>query len=398
MESRAGKKRCLKAVLLLFIILLFILAFCFCAGQICFQKAQLFIHQQDYDSAINLLQKGAKWLPLDSQIQHSLGMAHLELARSADGLIQELYYSIALDYLRKAEQLNPLEPEIAVSVACALEAQEKNPEEILAAYRQAAALAPNAVQYVELLADKFWQFDQQEELQAAVKTLGRIYPGCYYGIRSKSWWTPAMEEHFMQGLLRAIAQSNDVRKARMVLADMMAKKRDWAAAAEQQRLALSLEKHLNSSRDYFQLAVYYLHGKNLAAASEAMLTGAAKEKPASASLPKLLPLFQQTGQQAAFPDFYRLLSSKLSFSYAEDIQLAELLVENKQDEFALELLNKVIAERDYLPKPWLLMAEIYRHQGRTADMKAAVSKANIRMKQAEHRSVFLPTSAPSRQP
>jgi predicted Zn-dependent protease len=114
-----------------------------------------------------------------------------------------------------------------------------------------------------------------------------------------------------------------------------------------------------------------------------MLTGAAKERPVQACLPKLLPLFQRTGQLAAFPDFYRQLRSKFSFSYNEDIQTAELLVKRKQHESALELLRRVTAERDYLPKPWQLMAEIYRQQGNTAEMKAAAVKADIRAKQKD---------------
>lgn len=401
MENRTGKIRYIKAVLLFFIILLFIPAFRFCAGQIYYQRAQYLINQQDYNPAINFLKEGINWLPWDSSIQHSLGMTYLELARRTEGLFQEVHYSIALEHLRKAEQLNPLEPEIAVSVAYTLESQGKSShEEILAAYRQAAALAPNAVQYVELLAYKLWEFDHQEELQAVVETLGRICPDCYYRIRNKTWWSPVLEVRFRQGLLQAIAHGNAVRRtARMVLANIMAQNGDWMAAAEQQRLALIFEQHNNSSKDYFQLAAYYLHDKKLEAAYEAMLIGAAKEESASVSLQKLLPIFQQTGQQNAFPDFYRLLSSKLSFSYAEDIQLAELLIQNKQDEFALELLNNVIAERDYLPKPWLLLSEIYRRQGRVAEMEAADSKAKIRMKQAD-RSLSMPSlsSAPEPSP
>jgi tetratricopeptide (TPR) repeat protein len=391
MEVKADNKNFLRAILLLLISLLFIPAFHFCAGQIYYQRAQILISQQTYSpAAIGLLQKAEKWLPWDSSIQYSLGIVYLDLAQRTEGLIQELHYSIAVGYFKKAEQLNPLEPEIIVSVAYALEAQEKSsPDTILAAYQRAADLAPHAVQYVALLADKLWQFGRIDKLPALAETLGRIYPDSYYGIRLKSWWGPAIEERFRRGLLQAIEQDNDVRRARIVLAYIMAARQDWLSAAEQQRLALLLgDQRDNSSKEYFQLAKYYLHSKNLAAAYEVLLTGATKEESASACIGRLLPLFQQTNQLAALPDFYQQLRSQLSYSYVEDVQLAELLIQSKQDEFAVELLNRVIAERDYLPKPWLLLAEIYRHQKRTADMEAALSKAKIRMQPGERRRAF----------
>jgi predicted Zn-dependent protease len=173
------------------------------------------------------------------------------------------------------------------------------------------------------------------------------------------------------------------------LARIIAKKGDWVAAAEQQRLALAIKQRLNSSRDYFQLATYYLRCQKNKAAYEAMLTGVAKENPMINSLPKLLAIFQSTRQLAAFPDFYRLLRSKLSFSYTEDIQMAKLLLQRKQYEFAIELLNNVTQERDYLPTPWELLAEIYRRQGKTAKMKAASMKAALRLKQTKENSFNL---------
>ncbi len=410
MESGASKQPCLRAVLLLLVFLLFIPAVHFCISQIYYQRAQFLINRQEYKPAALLLNKAAEWLPWDSAIHQSLGMACLELAWRAEGQEQKLHYSLAVDHLRQAQQLNPLEPEIAVSLAAALELQGKSsPDEVLAAYRRAASLAPNMVQYVELLADKLAQYGKNEELLAAAETLGRIYPGCYSKIRSKSWWNPETEEQFRHGLLHGIAESgtwtgladNDVRRARIVLAEMAAKKSDWAVAVEQQRLALALKPRLNGSRDYFQLARYYLWEKNIEAACEALFTGAAKEASAAAVIQQTMPLFQQTGQQDAIPDFYRQLRAKLSFSYVEDIQVAELLIKNKQHEFALELLRNVLAERDYLPKPWQLLAEIYRQQGKTLDMEAALSKAKLRMKQPEdrRRSIFSPSApAPSRQP
>lgn len=392
MESKAGKQGYCRAVRLFVVLLLFIPAFYFCAGQISYQRAQLLIQQQDYAAAVKLLQDAVGWLPWDSAIPQSLGIAYLALAWQTDGLIQETYYSLAVEQFRKAEQLNPLEPEIAASLACAIETQGKSrPEQILAAYQRAADLAPNSVQYLELLTDKLWQFGRHQEVLAAAESLARIYPGSYFRLRRKPWWTEAAEERFQQGLRQAIAQSsswagledNDVRRARLALADMMARKGDWTAAAEQQQLALALEQRRNSSNDYFRLAEYYLRCQKHEAAYEAMLTGAAKERPVQACLPKLVPLFQRTDQLAAFPDFYRLLRSKLSFSYNEDIQTAELLIQRKQHEFALELLRNVTAERDYLPKPWQLLAKIYRQQGNTAEMNAAAVKADIRLRRKD---------------
>ncbi len=386
MESTTNNQsRYLTVVLLVIAFFLFLPAIRFCTGQIYYQRAQIRIQQQAYNSAIKLLQEAASWLPWDSSIHYSLGMAYLTLAWQTNDLIQKAYYSIAVEQLRKAEQLNMLEPEIAVSLAYALEAQnESNPEKILAAYRLAANLAPNSVQYVELLADKLWQFGHQKEMLAAVETLGRIYPSSYYRIYRKTWWTEAAEEHFKRGLRQGLAQSNtwtgladnDVRRARIILANMLAKENNWGAAAEQQRLALTLEQRDNSYREYFQLADYYLHSKNLAAAYKALLTGSTLVEPTKNYLQELLSLFQQSGNQAAFPDFYRLLRSELSFSYVEDLQLAEFLIKEQQDIFAVEILHNLTKEQDYLEKPWQLLAEIYRRQGKTTAMKAALAKAN----------------------
>lgn len=404
MESKADNKSCLRAALLFLIVLLFIPAFRFCAGQIYYQRAQVLVRQQVYDQAASLLQRAAQWLPWDSAIQLSLGETYLTLARRTEGLIQETYCSIAVEHLQTAAQLNPLEPEIAVMLAYALEAdgQNNSPEVILTAYRRAAVLAPNMGQYVELLADKLWLFKQQEEIPAVAKTLGRIAPSSYYKLRSKSWWGPQEEEHFRQGLLQAVAQggmitNNYLRQARTSLAYIMAARQDWIAAAEQQRLALVIEEKRNSRKEYFQLAAYYLHSKNLPAASEAVLIGAEKEASAAAILQGIVAHFHNSGQQAALPDFYRILRSKCSFSYLEDLQLAELLIQRKQDDFALKLLFSVIAERDYLPKPWLLLADIYRRQKKPADMEAALAKARLRTEKSTA-PVRLPLPRPSHQP
>lgn len=375
MENRANNPLHAKIFFLFFILLLFIPAFRFLAGQICYQRAQSLIRRQSYQHAADMLQKGAEWLPLDSRIQYRLGTLHLILSRSTVAESQNILMSLALEHLKKAAQLNPLEPTIAAGLAYAVEVQKgSRPDEVLAAYRRVVDLSPNTVQYVLLLADKLYQFDRQEELHSTVETLGRIYPGRYSGMLRKPYWTPALEKRFASGLLQAIQENTDPRKARTALADIKARQHKWADAAEQYRLALTLEQQTNTSNNYFQLAGYYLHADDIEPAYKAITAGLMKQQAGPINLQHLFSLFRQTGHENLFPKFYLHVSSDLSFSYAEDIQLAELLIKYKKYNFALELLNRVIAERDYLPKPWLLQAEIYRCQGNTAAMEISSQK------------------------
>ena len=376
----AAKHNIYNIALLLLISSLFIPAFHFCAGQIFLQQANFFITQQAYRPAVDALKKAEQWLPRDSAVQHSFGVAYLALAWQAEGLFQKTHYFFAVKYFKKATQLNPLEPEYAFSLARIVALQEKSrPDEILAAYRRTADLSPNSVQYLEQLADKLAQFSRQDELLIAAERLGRIAPNSYYRIRSKPWWNPAIEKQFARGLAQAASQGTDVRTAQKAAADIMARQGNWAAAAEQQRLALKVDPQQNSRAEYFQLAAYYLHTKNLPFAFDVLLIGAEKEASAAAVLQGVVAIFHNAGQQAALPELYQLLRAKRAFSYAEDIYLAELLIQRRQDAFAAALLNQVIAERDYLPKPWLLLAEIYRRQQKTADMDAALAKARLRM-------------------
>lgn len=376
----ATKHNTCNIALLFLISPLFIPAFHFCAGQIFLQQANFLIRQQAYRPAVDALKKAEQWLPKDSAVQHSLGVASLALAWRTEGLFQKTHYSLAVKYFKEAAQLNPLEPEYAFSLARIIELQEKSrPDDILAAYRRAADLSPNSVQYLEQLADKLAQFGRQDDLLTAAERLGHIAPNSYSRIRSKPWWNPAVEKQFARGLAQAASQGTDARTAQKAAADIIARQGDWAAAAEQQRLALTVDPQQNSRAEYSQLAAYYLHSKNLPSAFEALLIGAEKEASAAAVLQSVVAIFYNAGQQAALPELYRLLRAKRAFSYAEDIYLAELLIQRRSYDFAAELLNQVIAERDYLPKPWLLLAEIYRRQQKTANMDAALAKARLRM-------------------
>ena len=364
MVSRKNKSLIARIFFFLCLTLLFIPAFRFFAGQVCYQQARGLIRQQDYQAAADMLEKGAAWLPWDSRIQHVLGTMHLMQFHSAEAEFQDKLLSRALEHLQKAAKLNPLEPQIAASLAHVVEIRKKSSaEEILSAYRHVVDLSPNTVQYVLLLADKLYQFHREQELYDTVERLGRIYPGRYSRIRRKPYWNPSAEKRFAAGLVQAVAQNNDARKARIALADIKAQHHKWADAAEQYRLALRLEKHTNTSRDYFRLASCYLHADNLKSAYQAIVEGLQKQGSDPINLQYLFSLFQRTGHEEFFPEFYLYIRSELSFSYSEDIAMAELLIKKKQYEFALKLLNRVLAERDYLEKPLRLREKIYQLQG-----------------------------------
>ncbi len=374
MESRVNKALYVRILLFCCCLLLFIPLLGFSLGQIYYHKAQVLLQEQEYDAAIVLLQQGAKYLPWDSQLQYSLGLAHLSLASAATGLIQELLYSIALDHLRQAEHLNPLEPKIALSIAHLLEAQgAATADAVLAAYHKAQSLAPNSVQYLSLLADKLWHLNRPEELKEAVAALGRVYPLSYGTLRQKPYWDAVMEERFSQGLVQALSSRNHkhLRRARLTLAEIKAQQQDWPAAAAQYQLALTFEPHQNGKREYLRLAEYFLRSPNLPAATE--LLGARMGKDA-VSPQELLRLFQQAGQEAAFPNFYRTLYKQGFFSYAEELQWAEALINNAHEDLALEILSKVLKERDYLAQAWFLLATIHERQGNTEAMNKARRK------------------------
>ncbi|MCI5150837.1 MAG: hypothetical protein D3916_15890, partial [Candidatus Electrothrix sp. MAN1_4] len=356
-----------KIFFLFLLLFLFIPAFYFFAGQVCYQRARSLIRQQDYQAAADMLEQGADWLPWDSRIQHVLGTLHLMQFHSAEVEFQDKLLSRTLEHLQKAAKLNPLEPQIAASLAHVLELRKKsNVEEILSVYRHVVELSPNTVQYHMLYIDKLYAFDRQEKLPEAVQQLGRIYPGRYGALRRKPYWNSELEEVFAQGMLQAIEDNTDSRKAYMALADIKAQQDQWADAAEQYRLALTLEKHTNTSRQFFQLARYYLHAENLEPAYQAITEALRKQGADPINLQHLYSLFQRTDHKDLFPEFYLFISSELSFSYSEDIAMAELLIEKKQYgqyEFALKLLNRVIRERDYLEKPLRLREKIYQVQG-----------------------------------
>ncbi|MCI5225519.1 MAG: hypothetical protein D3918_02400 [Candidatus Electrothrix sp. AX2] len=375
MGNRVDKPHYIKIFFLFFIFLLFIPAFRFFAGQICYQQAQRFIRQQSYQRAVDILQKGSGWLPWDSRLQHRLGVLYFMLSHTAGVGSQDTFLSFALEHLKKATQLNPLEPTIAASLAYVIEFQKgSKPDEILAAYQRVVDLSPNTVQYLMLYADKLYAFKRQKKLTKAVQRLGRIYPGRYGVVRRKPYWNEKLERSFAEGLLQAIQENTDPRKARIALADIQAQQHNWADAAEQYRLALLLKQHTNTSNNYFKLATYYLHANTFEPAYQAITAGLKKQQAGPINLQYLFSLFQRTGHGDLFLEFYLHISSELSFSYAEDIRLAELLIKYKKYTFALELLNKVVTERDYLAKPWLLLAKIYRSQGRSEAMKRASQK------------------------
>ncbi len=377
MGNRVNKHLYIKIFFLFFIFLLFIPTFRFFAGQICYQQAQRLIRQQSYQHAVDVLQKGVRWLPWDSRLQQRLSVVYLMLSHNvvAEPQDQKTFLSLALEHLKKAAQLNPLEPTIAASLAYVIEFQKgSKPDEILAAYQRVVDLSPNTVQYLMLYADKLYAFKRQKKLTEAVQRLGRIYPGRYGMLRRKPYWNEKLEGLFAQGLLQAIQENTDPRKARIALADIKAQQHNWADAAEQYRLALILEQHTNTSKNYFKLATYYLHANTFEPAYQAIVAGLRKQQTGPINLQYLFSLFQRTGHEDLFPEFYLHISSELSFSYAEDIRLAELLIKYKKYTFALELLNKVVTERDYLAKPWLLLAKIYRSQGKSEAMKRVSQK------------------------
>lgn len=329
-----------------------------------YQRALHLIHRNAYTSAVTMLQEAADWLPMDSSIQHRLGKLHVTLTGFVynNPLLQETLLSIAIEYLKEAARLNPLEPEIALSLAHALELRgEKAPDEILAAYEHLLTLAPNTVQYLMMYTDKLYAFDRQEKLPEAVQRLGRIYPGRYGTLRRKAYWNSEMEEIFAQGLLQAIEDNTDPRKARRALAGIKARQQDWAGAAQEYRLALQLKPSTNTPRHFFQLARYYLHADSIKPAYEAISAGL-RQSSGPINLQHLFSLFQRTGHENLFPEFYLFISSELSFSYSEDIAMAELLIKKKHYGFALKLVNRVLAERDYLEKPLRLREKILRLQ------------------------------------
>ena len=363
-------------VAVLFVVLL-VPAVRFTVGQIFYQQGVYLVEKSNFSKALEKLGRAASWLPGNGAIQYELGIAHLQMALSMDGILQAVAASKAAEYFQRSQTLNPLDPETAYGLARAFELLgEKTREQTLSAYHVATSLWPNNSLYHMALARELSRQSRMVELLATVQILGTIDPGSYWRIQREPYWTEDMQQVFANGVEEAIVQNIAPRQAYMTLAAILEKQGKWSEAAREYQKGMGYEPHSNTEHNFYRLGILLLHSETDEAV-KVLLQGLVKSTTREKDLERLYNVIKDATEPEIQLDFYREVRKRFPLTWRLEILMARTLMDAGHYDEAKALLEG-ITQQEEAAEPWYWL---YRVGQLTEDwdaMEVAIQKASVR--------------------
>ena len=326
-------------------------------GQIHHHGAEALMRAGYHGLALARLNKAVDKIPGDPGVHRSLGQIHLKLGalKRSPGLAINQARQSQDAYMRAAE-LNPLDAQAAYGMAKAVNRLDEikrygHPETKGVSYdpdphfKEAIRLRPNGILYRYAYARYLARTGRLDELASTVQKLAYTYPPSYHYIRKEPFWSPPVKEACRKGLEAAIAENVSPRAARLAVSSMLARDREWAAAIEQYKAALTHKAFDNKAGDYVRLGCLYMENGEYDEARSCFFRALSMSRNRDQLMTQLYQLYRRQKQSEKFEAFFREADRTFILPQGAQILLARTLMDLKQNYQARRILSEMVQKR-----------------------------------------------------
>jgi len=351
-------------------------------------RARDHLLSNQFQTAVQDLQRAADYLPKDYKIYKQFGETYFQWAALFRRTKETWNYTLkSKKYYLKATHLNPFDVESAYRLAHVEEyleqlyafynsSQKQNPYNAAPYFKETLRLRPNGITYHYGFARYLYRrHHHSPELNRIVRSLARIYPNAYHNLQKESFWSPAVKRSVKQGLQQAVAAGTAVRDAHRVLSSMAATEKNWPAAIFHFKAALQSRSVKSTADDYFHLGRLYLHNRQYEPAQVSFITSLNISNARDRHLETLYRLYQHEGY-AELLKIHELVKNRFNLSARNWMAMALRLIDLKKYAAAQQILLDQ-KQKDPTAEVYYWLARIAEIQKDWNRMELAVQKATV---------------------